>query len=291
MIIACLAIVAGAAMLAATPASARTTQYSSEQVAMARIVIDAGRSRQASERALLASLEAAMVEADLKANPGRCEQDHDSAGLFQQRRDRVPVAERPAAGQWCVPGKDPRLDPRWAAEHFYTGSPGHRGALAYDRRGTDAHGVAIRTAGELAQATQVSKYPDRYDEREGDARALLDRLGGPGSGTPDPYSPEEVCGSGFTIIDRADLGSRGTVFLLWRSASRQNCVVTIKVAGVGSPGPAQAYLQPAGRSKAIDEGQFKFYAGPVTSVAPGCIRWGGAIDGVGYASPWEHCGH
>jgi hypothetical protein len=284
-----------AGMLAATtnpvaaPAFAQTPEYSSEQVAIARIVLDVGRSQHAPERVVLAAMEAAMVEANLRADPGRCEQDHDSAGLFQQRRDWVPVAERPAAGQWCVPGKDPRLNPRWAATHFYRGSPGHRGALAYDRRGTDADGVRIRTAGELAQATQVSAYPDRYDAREADARAMIDRLRGPGGGKPNPYTPEQVCGAGFRVIDHADLGGRGTVYLLWRGASQQNCVVTIKSTGVGTPTAAAAHLQPKGRSTTVDEGRFGFYAGPVRRPAPGCVRWGGSIDGVGYTSPWEHC--
>jgi hypothetical protein len=188
-----------------------------------------------------------------------------------------------------VPGKDPRLDPAWAATHFFEGSPGHRGALAYDKRGSDARGRPIRTAGDLAQATQVSAYPDRYDEREDDARALLRRLGERQRGS-NPYSPEQICGPGFKVIDHADLNGRGTVYLLWRGSSQENCVVTLKIADAGRPTATEALLQPRGQQEEADGGQYQYYAGPVTSTAPGCIRWGGALSDDNYLSPWEHCG-
>lgn len=282
-------LVVGASFLHATPSGAASPQFDSRQIGIARTVHDVGKDVGASDRAMLAAMETALVESELGANLGKCEQDHDSAGVFQQRRSWVPAEEEPGADGWCVPGKDPRLNPKWAALHFFNGSPGHPGALAYDKRGTDAHGRRISTAGQLAQATQVSKKPKEYDTREAEARSLLKQL----DGQPDDrnrYTPEQVCGEGFEVIDRADLRGRGTVYLLWKASSRENCVVTLKSRDVGKRTPTSAFLQPQGQARARDAGSYDYFAGPVTRRAPGCITWGGAIDGVSYSSTLEHCG-
>ncbi|NAZ74283.1 hypothetical protein GTQ99_02420 [Kineococcus sp. T13] len=281
-------LLSGAA-LSAAPSAAHAQSFTTEQVKVAHVVRDAGRAVHASDRAVLAALETVIVESNVRANPQPCEGDHDSAGAFQQRRVWVPAGQRPSAGGWCVPGKDPRLNVKWAAQHFYTGSPGVQGAIALDKRGIDPWGQKIRTAGDLAQATQRSAFPDRYDEREGDARALLKLLGQ--GGPVNPYSPEEVCGAGFQVIDSADVGGRGTVYLLWNAGARQNCVVTLKARDLGKVTSTSAYLQVRGQTVATNSGSFKYYAGPVSKVAPGCIKWGGSIDGIkAGASAWEHCG-
>lgn len=101
------------------------------------------------------------------------------------------------------------------------------------------------------------------------------------------YDPAEVCGSGYYAIDTARLGSAGTVDLLWNGSN--NCVVTLKMASVGTATATAAYLEPAGVTRKTDSGSYAYYAGPVIAAAPGCIEWGGSAGGVSYDSPSEHC--
>ena len=65
-------------------------------------------------------------------------------------------------------------------------------------------------------------------------------LAAPASAAPNPYTPREVCGSNYRIIDRErhrDEGIHlGTTFLMWNGATKRNCVVT----GSGGPRPCQA---------------------------------------------------
>lgn len=101
------------------------------------------------------------------------------------------------------------------------------------------------------------------------------------------YDPAQVCGSGYHVIDTARLGTAGAVDLLWNGGS--NCVVTLKFANKGTATATSAYLEPQGAARKTDSGNFSYYAGPVTAVAPTCIKWGGSTGGVAYNSPSEHC--
>lgn len=101
------------------------------------------------------------------------------------------------------------------------------------------------------------------------------------------YDPAEVCGSGFYPVDTARLSTAGTTNLMWNGTS--NCVVTLKVASLGTPTATSAYLEPNGSSRTTDSGSFGYYAGPVVRTAPGCVRWGGSAGGTTYNSPLEHC--
>lgn len=104
-----------------------------------------------------------------------------------------------------------------------------------------------------------------------------------------PFTPEQVCGPGFHVIDRAPLPG-ATVYLLWRSSSLENCVVTLKSKDIGDGTSVTAYLQADGHDRSTDHGTYKYYAGPVRQRAPGCIRWGGSYDGHTYESPaGQHC--
>lgn len=106
-----------------------------------------------------------------------------------------------------------------------------------------------------------------------------------------PYTPEKICGPGFRVIDRAPLRKDGTVYLLWKSRTRENCVVTLKASNVGTRSPVASYLQSSGKKRITDSDEFLFYSGAVRAYAPGCIRWGGSMgsDGPRYNSPSEHC--
>lgn len=104
-----------------------------------------------------------------------------------------------------------------------------------------------------------------------------------------PYTPQEVCGSGYSVIDSAGLGSAGRVYLLYKSG--YNCVVTIKFTKIGTPSSTSAFLQVAGGTRTTDSGSFSYYAGPVRKSAPGkCVKWGGTAGSASYTSPYEHCG-
>lgn len=121
---------------------------------------------------------------------------------------------------------------------------------------------------------------------------------GPGHPSPppaggqaaNPYSPEQVCGKGYRVIDSAALGRFGTVYLLLRPNNGHNCVVTMKAGSAGAGTPVSAYLEPQGRSRVADGGSFAYYAGPVRAKARGaCIAWGGSAGDATYDSPFEHC--
>jgi serine/threonine-protein kinase len=112
---------------------------------------------------------------------------------------------------------------------------------------------------------------------------------------PNPYTAGQVCGTGFQVVDSARLTAggvrQGRVYLLWNAATGRNCVVTLKDRDVGRDTRVSAFLEVRGKARSTDSGSFAYYAGPVRAAAAGaCVRWGGAAGGVGYASPFEHCG-
>ncbi|MFI8526154.1 M23 family metallopeptidase [Promicromonospora sukumoe] len=110
-------------------------------------------------------------------------------------------------------------------------------------------------------------------------------------GSSNPYTPAEVCGSGFAVIDQAALGSVGRTYLLYNSGNGNNCVVTLKSTNLGTPTAVSAFLEPQGASRTTDSGSFGYYAGPVKRSAPGtCVKWGGSVGSTSYTSPFEHCG-
>ncbi|WP_419707543.1 M23 family metallopeptidase [Promicromonospora sp. NFX87] len=109
-------------------------------------------------------------------------------------------------------------------------------------------------------------------------------------GGSNPYTPTEVCGSGFSVIDQAALGTVGRTYLLYNSGTGANCVVTLKSTNLGTPSAVSAFLEPEGSSRTTDSGSYSYYAGPVKRSAPGtCVKWGGSVGGTSYTSPFEHC--
>lgn len=109
-------------------------------------------------------------------------------------------------------------------------------------------------------------------------------------GGANPYTPEEVCGSGYAVIDSAAL-TGGRTYLLYNSGNGYNCVTTLKTTNVGTASSMSAFLEPQGEARATDSGSYGYYAGPVSRSASGqCVRWGGSIGSSSYTSPFEHCG-
>ncbi|MFJ2033618.1 M23 family metallopeptidase [Streptosporangium sp. NPDC087985] len=110
-------------------------------------------------------------------------------------------------------------------------------------------------------------------------------------GTSNPYTPQEVCGSGYNVIDSAALGTAGTVYLLYNSSNGYNCVATMKRSSIGTATATTAYLEVQGSSRITDSGNFAYYAGPVRAAgANKCVKWGGKAGSSSYDSPFGHCG-
>lgn len=111
---------------------------------LARIAESTARNMNASSKQLLALFEAGLVESGLRnLNYG----DRDSLGFLQQRASWGSAAQR--------------MNPAYATKAFINK------AKRVDR--------GSYSAGELAQAVQVSAFPDRYDKRAADAAAVINR--------------------------------------------------------------------------------------------------------------------
>ncbi|MFF2652058.1 peptidoglycan-binding protein [Streptomyces sp. NPDC058045] len=113
-----------------------------------KVVYQTGRDLGVSDRVMLAGFEAGIVESNM--NNLDCG-DRDSLGVFQQR---------PSQG-WGTP--EQIMNVSYASNAFFT--PAIR--VADDNPDL--------SAGQVAQTVQVSAYPDRYDEAEGTALALIER--------------------------------------------------------------------------------------------------------------------
>ncbi|WP_326823368.1 N-acetylmuramoyl-L-alanine amidase [Streptosporangium sp. NBC_01756] len=114
---------------------------------------------------------------------------------------------------------------------------------------------------------------------------------GGSNGGVNPYTPQEVCGSGYNVIDSAALGTAGTVYLLYNNSNGYNCVTTIKSSSLGTATATSAYLEVQGKTRVTDSGNFTYYAGPVRAAAADkCVKWGGKAGSSAYDSPFEHCG-
>jgi hypothetical protein len=115
--------------------------------------------------------------------------------------------------------------------------------------------------------------------------------GGSSTSSANPYTPEKICGSGYTVIDSAAIGSVGKAYLLYNKTNGRNCVTTVKSTSLGKASAVSAYLEVQGKSRVTDAGNFDYYAGPVTAAgAKQCIKWGGKVGSAVYDSLFEHCG-
>ncbi|MFE1905024.1 serine/threonine protein kinase [Streptomyces gardneri] len=114
-----------------------------------------------------------------------------------------------------------------------------------------------------------------------------------------------ACGSSYYVQRKATIGwgQDVTVFLLYSSSTKLNCVVTMKHPDMGAEyGTATelgAGIQAEGGSWKTDRKDYKYYAGPVYLSAPGkCVRfsayyeeWGASLPhDINYTSAWGNCG-
>ena len=116
---------------------------------VAKIVHRTGTGLGVTDRVMLAGFETGLVESNMHNLP--CG-DRDSLGVFQQR---------PSQG-WGTPVQV--VDVAYASNSFFT------------RAINVAAAHPDWSAGRVAQAVQVSAFPDRYDEAEGAARDLIARV-------------------------------------------------------------------------------------------------------------------
>ncbi|MFG2076392.1 spore-associated protein A [Nonomuraea maritima] len=101
------------------------------------------------------------------------------------------------------------------------------------------------------------------------------------------------CGSGYAVVNSAPIGSTGTVYLTYSSATGRNCVVA-KRNSAGSAVLVEAGLSiyPAGTHwAAYDGGYYTSYAGPIYLSAAGkCVDWMGRISGTEGGKRKTNCG-
>jgi hypothetical protein len=115
-------------------------------------------------------------------------------------------------------------------------------------------------------------------------------LAGPASAAADT-TPQKVCGSGYTTVNSAPVGSLGTVYLTYNSANGKNCVATIR----NTPGTAVAmsawvYVSATDQGDE-DYGQYTSYAGPTYVYGKAhCVDWGGNISNVYVQVTGSNCG-
>ncbi|MEU4571960.1 serine/threonine protein kinase [Nonomuraea sp. NPDC023979] len=105
-----------------------------------------------------------------------------------------------------------------------------------------------------------------------------------------PYTPTQVCGSGF-VVQRSSSFSGGATYQLWNNSTGQNCVVTMKTVDVGKATPVRATLEVQNGPSKTDSGNFEYYAGPVKLPAAGkCVRYSGSVGSGSTSAGWANCG-
>lgn len=101
------------------------------------------------------------------------------------------------------------------------------------------------------------------------------------------------CGSGFSVVNSAPIGTKGTVFLTYSSATGENCAIA-KRNTVGTRVLIEVGLSvsPAGSHwTAFQGGSFTSYAGPVKlRAADKCVDWMGRISGTEGGKRGTNCG-
>lgn len=170
--------------LTARTRDGRSITLNRRQLEHAATIVSIGsRTAGVGREGVVIALMAALTESSLRmlANPSAYPEsmsypndgvgsDHDSLGLFQMR---------PASGWGTV---SELMDSEYQARAFFGGPSGPNGGSP--RGLLDVTGWQLLDPGEAAQTVEVSAYPDRYQNYEPVAEAIIDALTRPGpSGT------------------------------------------------------------------------------------------------------------
>ncbi len=121
-----------------------------------------------------------------------------------------------------------------------------------------------------------------------------------------PYQPHAVCGSGYKTVNHVRLRT-ADVYLMRDRRKNTNCVVTLKRQDLGRPTPVTASLHRAAHGRpvldqgGIEQGSFRYYAGPIYVRATGpmqvggerrlesCVFWSGNTSRDVNPAKWMHC--
>ncbi|MFF1284066.1 spore-associated protein A [Streptomyces sp. NPDC058299] len=101
-----------------------------------------------------------------------------------------------------------------------------------------------------------------------------------------------ACGSGYSVVNSAPVGNKGTAYLTYSSSTGKNCLVMIRNLS-GDPVPMELYLNASGDEihDNYDSGTYRSYAGPLYLSAKGrCVDWYGRLDGVWFGENGTNCG-
>jgi hypothetical protein len=116
--------------------------------------------------------------------------------------------------------------------------------------------------------------------------ALTASVGTAAAGTQ-PYTPEQICGSGFQVVESQPLGKAGEARVYWLNNGPSNCVVTLKGDSyVGNPVKISASLTTGTTVKVDGPAAYKYYAGAVKADNPTgeCVVYGGTYGAYTFTS-------
>jgi len=95
-----------------------------------------------------------------------------------------------------------------------------------------------------------------------------------------PYTPQEICGSGYVVVSQFKLANGGAeAYLLYSNSTGLNCATTVKLTDIGTSTYTGVQLIEDGGADngQAQGGDFKYYAGPVYISAPGvCVSYAGS---------------
>ncbi|NYG20033.1 hypothetical protein BJY17_000780 [Agromyces hippuratus] len=232
----------------------------------ATIMTVAGRTGDVGREGTIIALMAALTESTLRmlANPSAYPEslgfpndgigsDHDSLGLFQMR---------PASGWGTVAEL---MDPEYQARAFFGGSSGPNGGSP--RGLLDIPAWQLLDHGEAAQAVEVSAYPDRYQNYQPVAEAIL------------------------TALTRTQTAGR--------SAAAGGGLLVPETSRLAFPLPAGTYMNTDSFGPRIDPytGEQRFHAGsdlaapmgtPILAIADGIVTFAGQRGTYGGLMIIEH---
>lgn len=154
---------------------------SQDQIHNAAVIISVGQQMQIPPRGWVIAIATALQESDLN-NLGDlgARNDHDSLGLFQQR---------PSSG-WGTPAQI--MDPVYASQKFYA-------------KLLTIKGWQTRALTDVAQAVQISAFPDAYAKHEPLATLVVNQLANGAARADGSLSslrctqPGEIAASGWTV--------------------------------------------------------------------------------------------